>query len=46
MLALVYEAGVTAVLAKATVPEVVIVPPVKPVPAVMLVTVPALGVTH
>ena len=36
----VYVPGVTAVLASAIVPDVVIVPPVKPVPAVMLVTVP------
>ena len=32
--------GVTAVLARSIVPELVIVPPFRPVPAVMLVTVP------
>jgi hypothetical protein len=39
-LVLVYEPAVTAVLASATVPDVVIVPPDKPVPAVIDVTVP------
>jgi hypothetical protein len=37
----VYEPAVTAVFAKAIVPLVVIVPPLKPVPAVIEVTVPA-----
>ncbi len=36
----VYEAGVTAVFARAIVPEVVIAPPLSPVPAVIDVTVP------
>ena len=40
MLALVYTPAVTVVAAKLIVPDVVIVPPFKPVPAVMLVTVP------
>ena len=42
MFAFVYEPAETVVLANATVPLVVIVPPVNPVPAVMLVTVPPL----
>ena len=42
ILALVYEPAVTAVFARAIVPELVIVPPDNPVPAVMLVTVPTL----
>jgi hypothetical protein len=41
-LANVYDPAVTEVLARATVPEVVIVPPLKPVPAVILVIVPGL----
>jgi hypothetical protein len=39
-LALVYEPAVTVVLFRSIVPDVVIVPPFKPTPAVMLVTVP------
>ena len=44
ILADVYDPAVTAVLARAIVPVVVIVPPLNPVPAVILVTVPVLVV--
>ena len=40
-----YDPAVTAVFARSMVPVVVMVPPLRPVPAVMLVTVPPLTAT-